>query len=120
MVNNRRDVLRRFNAAYKKTIDWAYEGADVPEMYGKFADVPRRIGVETQRSFRGIRSGDRLDSGRDLVHAIDAGSQAAVGQDLVGVGEREIGDLVMPREMPQQMPRPQLAALVKRQQEIRF
>jgi hypothetical protein len=86
----------------------------------RIGDVPRRIGVETQRSLSGIRSGDRLDSCRDLVHGVDAGSQASVGQHLVGVGEREVGDLVMPREVPQQMPRPQLAALVKRQQEIRF
>jgi NitT/TauT family transport system substrate-binding protein len=49
MVDKRSDVLKRFNAAYKKTIDWAYSGADVPEMYGKFADVPPAI-VEEMRT----------------------------------------------------------------------
>jgi NitT/TauT family transport system substrate-binding protein len=51
VLNNRRDVLLRFNAAYKKTIDWAYEGPDVPEMYGKFAEVPPAIVQEMRTKY---------------------------------------------------------------------
>jgi NitT/TauT family transport system substrate-binding protein len=51
VLNNRRGVLLRFNAAYKKTIDWAYDGADVPEMYGKFASVPPAIVQEMRTKY---------------------------------------------------------------------
>lgn len=37
--NQRRDVLRRFQAAYKKSIDWMYEGNELGEAYAKFANI---------------------------------------------------------------------------------
>jgi len=38
--NQRKDVLRRFQAAYKKSIDWMYEGGNEPaEAYAKFANI---------------------------------------------------------------------------------
>ncbi len=36
------------------------------------------------------------------------------------MGEGEIGDLVPSRELTEQVPRPQLSALVERQQQIRL
>jgi NitT/TauT family transport system substrate-binding protein len=37
--NQRREVLRRFQAAYKKSIDWMYEGGESAEAYAKFANI---------------------------------------------------------------------------------
>ena len=38
-VDKHADALRRFLAAYKRSIDWAYESQEAAEMYGKFALV---------------------------------------------------------------------------------
>lgn len=39
VYKTRHDALKRFFVAYQKAIDWAYTGTDVPELYGKFANV---------------------------------------------------------------------------------
>jgi len=38
-VDKHADALRRFLAAYKRSIDWAYASPEAAEMYGKFAQV---------------------------------------------------------------------------------
>jgi NitT/TauT family transport system substrate-binding protein len=61
----RRDVLRRFGAAYKKSIDWAYDSQDVLAMYGKFAEVSPAI-VQDLRTKYFPRSALALDQIGDI------------------------------------------------------
>ncbi len=50
--NQRRDVLRRFQAAYKKSIDWMYEGGAEPaEAYAKFANVSPALVPELRTKY---------------------------------------------------------------------
>lgn len=41
--NSRRDVLRRFEVAYKKTIDWMYQGDESAKAYATFAKIDPAI-----------------------------------------------------------------------------
>ena len=50
--NQRREVLRRFQAAYKKSIDWMYEGgAESAEAYAKFANVDPALVPELRTKY---------------------------------------------------------------------
>lgn len=49
VYKTRHDVLKRFFVAYRKAIDWAYSGKDVPQMYGSFAHVTPSV-VEKLRT----------------------------------------------------------------------
>ena len=74
----------------------------------------RGVAVEAQRPFGRLGARNRLHARRDVEHAGDVGRRRA------GLREREVGDLVARRQMAHQMPRAELAALVKRQQQIRL
>src|SRR5690348_607818 len=39
-LTNRKDVLKRFNAAYKETVDWMYASPDALKVYADFAKMP--------------------------------------------------------------------------------
>ncbi len=75
VYKTRHDALKRFFVAYQKAIDWAYSGADVPEMYGKFANVPPSV-VEKLRTKFTPKSSVALNrvSGLDVTmrEAVDA------------------------------------------------
>jgi NitT/TauT family transport system substrate-binding protein len=50
--NNRKDALRRFQAAYKKSIDWMYEGgAESAEAYAKFANIDPALVPELRTKY---------------------------------------------------------------------
>jgi NitT/TauT family transport system substrate-binding protein len=51
VYKQRHDALKRFFIAYQKSIDWAYSGADVPEVYGKFANVPASVVNDLRNKF---------------------------------------------------------------------
>lgn len=51
VYKTRHDALKRFFVAYQKSIDWAYSGSDVPEMYGKFANVPPSVVEQLRKKF---------------------------------------------------------------------
>ena len=72
------------------------------------------VGAEAPRSFFRVRARHGLDAGRHFVHPQD------VGGGSIGLGKREIGDLVACGEMPHEVPRAQLSAFVEREEEIGF
>jgi len=39
-LESRKDVLRRFNQAYKETVDWMYSDPKALEIYADFAKMP--------------------------------------------------------------------------------
>jgi NitT/TauT family transport system substrate-binding protein len=49
--NQRRDVLRRFQAAYKKTIDWMYAGNESAQAYATFAKIDPAIVADLRTKF---------------------------------------------------------------------
>jgi len=50
--NNRKDALRRFQAAYKKSIDWMYEGGDeAAQAYAKFANIDPALVPELRTKY---------------------------------------------------------------------
>lgn len=51
VYKNRRDALKRFFIAYRKAIDWAYSSKEVPEMYGKFANVSPSVVEQLRTKF---------------------------------------------------------------------
>jgi len=51
VLKERKDVLRRFLVAYQKSIDWAYSAPEVPEMYGKFANVPPTVVDDLRKKY---------------------------------------------------------------------
>lgn len=75
VYKTRHDALKRFFTAYRKVIDWAYSGKDVPELYGKFANVSPSV-VEKLRTKFTPQSAVALNrmSGLDVTmrEAVDA------------------------------------------------
>jgi len=61
MLSSLRDVLRRFLAAYQKSIDWAYSSPEVLQDYGKFAEVKPEV-VEELRTKYFPKSAVALDT----------------------------------------------------------
>lgn len=49
--NNRRDVLRRFQAGYKKTLDWMYQGDESAKAYATFAKIDPAIVGDLRTKF---------------------------------------------------------------------
>lgn len=50
--NNRKDALRRFQAAYKKSIDWMYDGgAESADAYAKFANIDPALVPELRTKY---------------------------------------------------------------------
>lgn len=72
------------------------------------------IRVELERALSWIGAPDCFDARGDVVHPFD------VGRRLIGIGEREIGNLVPSGEMTHQMPGAELASLVEGKQHVRF
>ena len=50
-LERRADALRRFLAAYQRSIDWAYESPEAPEMYAKFAQVTPAVVAELRSKY---------------------------------------------------------------------
>lgn len=49
--NGRRDVLRRFEVAYKKTLDWMYQGDESAQAYASFAKINPAIVADLRTKF---------------------------------------------------------------------
>jgi NitT/TauT family transport system substrate-binding protein len=50
-LERRGDALKRFLAAYKRAIDWAYESPEALEMYAKFAQVTPAVVAELRGKY---------------------------------------------------------------------
>jgi hypothetical protein len=90
-------------------------GPVLPDGVGQRIDqVERRVGVEPERALRRIGARDGLDVHRHLAHAVD------VCRRLGRFRKPQVRDLVAPGEVPHQVPRAKLAALIERKQQVRF
>lgn len=49
--NSRRDVLRRFQAGYKKTLDWMYDGNESAQAYANFSKINPAIVADLRTKF---------------------------------------------------------------------
>ena len=76
--------------------------------------VCESVGIKPPRTLRRVSTRHCDNALSRRMHAVD------VGPRLIGIDKTQIGNLMPPREMTHQMPRAQLAAFVKRQQQIRL